>query len=477
MRAQWLFAACALTGWPVLTQAPAMQELPVGHPPLDGGMRRAPALPPAAPGSEMRDLPAGHPPIDAAAPQKPPAQLPSGHPAIKPGTEASNADDLLKKLEATPDLKNRVNSFEVGSSIGRLYYSRARYADAADFFAIALAKAEPARQLFFQERKKAVAQGTSSEGCPKEANNSLEHQTSVAQAAAKAGHHALAFACVQEALQAVLEIGDLNGNALFLTGKPAAAAEQFERVVQVSDSRAETLFAHGTVLLDSKGDDLSSLRRAKADFEKYLRLSPNGQNAAEAQLLLTRVEQALSAGGITKLAQKRAEERKTKTPVATQTPPPPTPSAPFASSGGSAGGASGASAGLLTQEMVDAVKNTERTPELEQGLAKLVQEGEDHLAHARYQEALDAYKRVVPFQPDDGRARAGMAWALLGLNRQPMAERVWSMAVQGDPAAVERLGDTLSSKGDKRGANALWAKLASSAPDYARKVSLNDKIK
>ena len=176
------------------------------------------------------------------------------------------------------------------------------------------------------------------------------------------------------------------------------------------------------------------------------------------------------------MAQRRAEERKNKTPVATQAPPP-TSSAPFASSGGSAGDPSGASARPLTQEMIDAVKNTERTPELEQGLAKLVQEGEDHLAHARYQEALDAYKRVVPFQPDNGRARAGMAWALLGLNRQPMAERVWSMAVEGDPAAVERLGDTLSSKGDVRGANALWAKLASTAPDYARKVSLNNKLK
>ena len=475
MRAQWLLAACTLTAGSVLAQAPGLQELPPGHPPLDGGIRRAPSLPPSGSGSGTQELPPGHPPIDGTAPKKAP-ELPSGHPAIKPGSDARNAEDLLKKLEATPDLKNRVNTFEIGSSIGRLYYSRARYADAAEYFAIALAKAEPARQLFLQERKKAGAQGASSEGCPKDSNDSLEHQTSVAQTAAKAGRHGAALACIQEALKPVLDIGDLTGNALFLTGNPAGAVRQYEKVLEVSDSRADTFFAHGTVLLDSKGDDLASLRRAKADFQKYPRLSPHGANAAEAQSLLTRVEQALSAGGITKLAQKRAEERKNKTPVATQAPPP-TSSAPFASSGAPAGGASGASAGPLSQEMIDAVKNTERTPELEQGLAKLVQDGEDHLAHARYQEALDAYKRVVPFQPDNGRARAGMAWALLGLNRQPMAERVWSMAVEGDPAAVERLGDTLSSKGDKRGANALWAKLASSAPDYARKVSLNNKLK
>ena len=155
MKAQWMIAAGMLMAGSVRAQSPGMQQLPPGHPPLDGGMRRAPPLPPSGSGSGMGELPAGHPPIDETVPQKAPAQLPSGHPAIKPGTEASNADDLLKKLEATPDLKNRVNSFEIGSSIGRLYYSRARYADAAEYFAIALAKAEPTRQLLFQERKKA----------------------------------------------------------------------------------------------------------------------------------------------------------------------------------------------------------------------------------------------------------------------------------------------------------------------------------
>jgi cytochrome c-type biogenesis protein CcmH/NrfG len=125
---------------------------------------------------------------------------------------------------------------------------------------------------------------------------------------------------------------------------------------------------------------------------------------------------------------------------------------------------------------MESIKNTERTPELEQGLAKLVEEGEEHLAHQRYQEALDAYKRVVPFQPDNGRAKAGMAWALVGLQRQPMADRVWSVAVETDPAAVEKLGDALAGKGDKAGAKALWKKLSESSPNYAQRSGLSAKL-
>jgi Flp pilus assembly protein TadD len=127
--------------------------------------------------------------------------------------------------------------------------------------------------------------------------------------------------------------------------------------------------------------------------------------------------------------------------------------------------------------MIDAVKNTERTPELQEGLAKLVLDAEEHLARRRFQEALDAYKRVMPFQPENGRVRAGMAWALVGLERQPMADRIWSVAVSGDPTAVDQLGDALTAKGDKSGAKALWSKLASSAPSYADRSGLRGKLK
>ncbi|HME91925.1 MAG TPA: hypothetical protein VKE49_10910, partial [Myxococcaceae bacterium] len=225
------------------------------------------------------------------------------------------------------------------------------------------------------------------------------------------------------------------------------------------------------------------------DFAAFLRLYPSSPRAEEAKKLLARTEEAIAAGGQDRLAQKRASERKTATVAAN--PPanaPPGGSATAAAptnsrAPGSANGtapAPTASSGQptpLTPEMIEAVRNTERTPELQQGLAKLVEEGEDHLAHGRYQEALDAYKRVVPFQPENGRAKAGMAWSLVRLNRQPMADRVWSVAVSGDPAAVDKLGDALAAKGDKAGAKALWAKLAEAAPTYADSSGIRAKLR
>jgi hypothetical protein len=68
-----------------------------------------------------------------------------------------------------------------------------------------------------------------------------------------------------------------------------------------------------------------------------------------------------------------------------------------------------------------------------------------------------------------------MAWALVGMNRQPMADRVWQVAVSADPAAVDKLGDTLKAKGDEKGARALWSKLAQTDPAYAQRAGLSSK--
>jgi hypothetical protein len=84
---------------------------------------------------------------------------------------------------------------------------------------------------------------------------------------------------------------------------------------------------------------------------------------------------------------------------------------------------------------------------------------------------------VVPFQPENGRAKAGMAWALVSLDKQPMAERIWGVAVGSDARAVDGLGDMLKAKGDANGAKALWSKLAGSSPDYAKAANLQAKLK
>jgi tetratricopeptide (TPR) repeat protein len=178
-----------------------------------------------------------------------------------------------------------------------------------------------------------------------------------------------------------------------------------------------------------------------------------------ARELSVRIEETVKAGGRKKWLASRAEDRKVRlsqSPAQAAAMPPDAPRP-------------------LTPEMVDAVKNTERTPELEAGLTQLVEEGEEHLARGRFQEALANYTRVVPFQPENGRAKAGMAWALVGLGR-PMGARVWSVALQSDAGAVEKLGDTLLAKGDAKGAKALWEKLAQDVPNYPNKAALQAKL-
>jgi len=438
------------------------QGLPPGHPKVDRSAS-SPAL-----SSGAGDLPPGHPKIDAqpsAAPagESKDADLPPGHPQVRPGNAPPTADQILKQLDSTPDLKNREKTFEVAFALGKLYYSHARYAEAAEYLGQATQKAEPARALYLAQRPRAAGTGSGREdACGSTAQNSLEAKTGAARQLAQKGNAAGALACLRDALEPELEVEELRANALFLTGNSPGALAGFERALAISGDRAHSLYGRALVLFDSRGDDLKALQKVKEDLAHFLRQEPTGERADYARKLLARTDEAISAGGITKLVQKKdAEPKAAPTRVASRPPAPP----------------ANQQLPPVSPEVVESIKNTERTPELQAGLAKLVEEGEDHLAHGKYQDALDAYKRVVPFQPDNGRAKAGMAWAMVGLQRQPMADRIWSVAVSGDPAAVDKLGDVLAAKGDKAGAKSLWKKLAETAPSYAQSSGLSAKLK
>jgi len=241
----------------------------------------------------------------------------------------------------------------------------------------------------------------------------------------------------------------------------------------VDPARQGSLYGRAMALVESRPDDVAALKTAKADLGAVLSGSPAPARVEMAKKTSARLDQAIAAGGFSKLIAAEAAERKAKGPPKTP------PFVARALTGGQGGPGPKPSEGPTPEQvrqMAEAAQNMPRTPEVEQGFAKLVEQGEEHLVHGRYQEALDAYKRVVPFQPENGRAKAGMAWALVGLNKQPMADRVWSVAVSSDPAAVDRLGDLLKQKGDAKGARALWEKLKASAPDYATSSGLARKL-
>ncbi len=422
----WTGAAFAQGNAPPLGPGAEEKPLPPNHPPMQA--------PPLGPGGEKQPLPPNHPPTQA-----PPL---SGAPG--------DGEDLLKRVDAAGDLSGKEKTFEVAAALGKLYYGRARYADSAKALAEAEEKGEEARALFLAQRKKAGALSSPEEaGCPAPgAGSAYQVLLTAAKEKAKAGQAKSAATCARVALDAVLEVQELRARNAMVSGDPAGALKSYDRILEVDDAHAAALFGRGAVLLETKGDDLKALGETKRSWTKYLASHPAGARAAAVRSLLGQVEVLLAAGGTTKLAQKRAEDAHLAAAKLPKAVAPPT----------------------LTPQMMEAVQNTERTPELEQGLAKLVEEGEEHLARQRFQDALDVYKRVVPFQPQNSRAQAGMAWALVGLNRQPMADRVWSVAVGTDASAVDRLGDVLLTKGDAAGAKSLWTKLSASAPAYAEKL-------
>jgi tetratricopeptide (TPR) repeat protein len=408
-------------------------------------------------------LPPGHPPIPStdagvtgAAGM---AGLPAGHPAITSGKRASSAQDILQQLDATPDLKTRPKPFEVAASVGKLYFTQGRYPDAVVYLRQALDGAAPLRALYLAERRRVTGKlpDAQAAGCPPEAAVTLGALAARAQERAKAADHATAAACALQALEPALEAGALLGNALFLGRDTSGALAAYGWVLEVDALQPLALYGRAGVHFDSRPDDVAALRSVKKDLTAFLAQWPNLPQSPQAKALLARTEALLSAGG---LAKSEAARPKPVPPSQVAATPPGPNEAPPA----------------LSADTVEAIRSTERTPELEKGLAELVQEGEEALSKGQYQAALDAYRRVVPFEPENGRAKAGMAWALVGLNRQPMADRVWSVAVQADPHAVETLGDTLLQKGNSKDARALWAKLAATAPAYAEKANLQKKL-
>ncbi|MBZ4330543.1 tetratricopeptide repeat protein [Corallococcus interemptor] len=437
-------------------------SLPPGHPTIPPGTQASPAGMGAGANAATGALPPGHPTMPAGSPVAPGTPLPSGHPTVDANKLPPSAEELMKQLDSSEGLREREKTFEIASSLGKLYYTNGRNAEALAYLGQAQAKADGVRSLFLASRKKlgkAAIPTPEAANCGFTPGQALDAMAAVAQARAKSGDTAGAAACAGAALVPAVDVDVLMGNALYLGGDSAKALKAYERVLEVEPQHEEALYAHSSLLFETQGENLPALGAARQGFDALVQAHPNSQRAPMARELSVRIQEIAKAGGRKKWLQSRAEDRKVRLSQSTAQAAAMPPDAPRP----------------LTPEMVDAVKNTERTPELEAGLTKLVEEGEEHLARGRYQEALANYTRVVPFQPENGRAKAGMAWALVGLGR-PMGARVWSVALESDAGAVEKLGDTLLAKGDAKGARALWEKLAQDVPNYPNKAALQAKL-
>jgi tetratricopeptide (TPR) repeat protein len=350
---------------------------------------------------------------------------------------APSADDLVKKLDASPDLKGRDKPFEISVSLARLYFGQGRYREAASFYEQAVAKAAPTKALYLQFRKQTAPVNVA--GCEIAPGNEMGVLTDKALAKQKAKDLAGAAGCARNAVQGLLEAEVQLGHSQFLSGDPAAALATYTKSLESFEQNVDARYSRGALLLDWRGDDVASLNLAKADFETFLREAPKSPKAREASLFLERTIAAIAAGGASKLAPPPVVVR---APVAVADQPP-----------------------VLSKEVMEAFQNAPRTPELQEKFAKALDDAEASLAKGQFLAALDGYKTVMPYQPENPRVRAGMAWSLFKLGK-PMAERVWGVATQ-DPEAVAKLGDALKKQGNEEEAKAVWQRLAQSVPAFA----------
>lgn len=378
--------------------------------------------------------------------------LPPNHPPPS-GKPAPSADELINKLDSTAGLKEKDKPFEIASSLGRLYFGQGRYADALVFYKQAAAGADAARTLFLAQRKLAGSKALptpASVGCEVKADSTLVGLYDTAKTLA-GKNPAGATACLRAALAPLMDVEVALGNTQFLLGDAPAALATYTRALETFDSNAAARYGRGAATLDVFGDDVAALNRAKADLERSLADAPTSPQAANAKRLLARTNAAIAAGGLSKLTV-TAEQ------VAAVAPAPPTPVARPAGQ-----------PPVLSKETMDAFENAPRTPEMEANFAKLVSDAEEHVARGRFTDALGAYKQVMPFQPNNARLRAGMAWTMIRLNRQPMADNVWRAAAE-NPDAIVEFGDVLKAKGDVEGAKAVWQRLKDTVPGAAAKL-------
>lgn len=374
--------------------------------------------------------------------------LPPNHPPPA-GKPAPSADELIQKLDSTAGLKDKDKPFEIAASLGRLYFGQGRFADALTFYKQALDGAEKSRALFLAQRKLVSGKALpapASVGCEVKVDSTLAALTEKAQALATAKNAAGAVSCLRAALAPAMEVEVTYGNIQFLQGDAAGAITTYTHALEAFEANVDARYARAAATLDTFGDDPAALARAKADFERFLADAPTSPRATNAKRLLTRTNEAIAAGGLSKLTV-------TTEAIAAAAPPKPAAGQPP----------------VLSKEVMEAFQNAPRTAEMENNFAKLISDAEEHLARGRFQDALTAYKQVMPYQPENARLRAGMAWTMIKLNRQPMADNVWRVATQ-TPDAVAELGDALKAKGDVEGAKAVWQRLKESVPSYAPKL-------
>jgi tetratricopeptide (TPR) repeat protein len=401
-----------------------------------------------------------------------PAATPADAARPQASGEATDSKALLAQVDQlSGQLKDRPKSFEVLAALGNLYYENNRFLDAVDSFRQALALSAPAESQAEALRK---AGTRPAKDLPLECRRSgpgYGFEQIVAAARSLDAPHRLK--CLDTAIEPALAVRARRANALYLVGNPDAALAEHRKLLEESPDYPESLFFVGAVTLEESRGDKKKLEEGKKYWRRLLAVAPDHSRADLVRKSLPRVDEMFakpkevaSAGGLPP-----------GHPVPGNHPPvggnePAAPMAP-------GGAPSDRTDPDAVAAVADAVKNTERTPELEQGLDKLTAQAEQLLDQDKFQEARDAIVRVMPMRPGDARTAAIMGGAMRGLGRTEMAERTLSVALKNDPRqprALYEMGRLRASLGDKPGAGEAFRALQAADPGFARAHGVEEQL-
>lgn len=376
---------------------------------------------------------------------------------LGPDTDSAQ---LLAAVEQLKDqLREKPRDYNVNLALGNLFYDNARYIEAIQFFSDAEQIAAEARERLTalvtagalpQSGAKApescVLDSSATSGQPR----SLE--AIVAEAKALDGTDAkAAVACWAQLQPTVSSLHARRGNSWYLIGNPRKAKEDHDAALGVDPNHAEALFFSGALLLEQARGDEKMLEEGQAYWKRLLEIAPDHSRAELVRRTLPRVRELFGRPPMAAGAMPAGH------PPAAGGMPPGHPPA-------DGGTATAAALPAVSAEMQQAMAAVERTPELEAQLDAKIVEGEKLLAEGKWQEALDAFRSVMPLRPS-GPVALGLGIALRELGR-PTAEMVLRQASQLPQADVPRARFELARLLEKTNVNearAIYAELAKDA--------------
>ena len=356
------------------------------------------------------------------APPEPPAPKVA---ATDAGTPAdlgtADSKSLLSMVEAIKgQLKDRPRDFSINVALGNLYYDNGRFIEAVQYFteAFELIAASEKHVAGLVATKALPTKTPVPEACKFDRPGDEEHAKGLRQRTLEsiastgtqleAGDPKGALACWGQLVLPLANIHAKRGNAWYLVGNSDKARQDHTAALALDPNNAEALFFSGAITLELSRGEPAKLAEGKRFWEKLLKVAPDSSRASMVKETLPKVDELFGPHAQDPMAG--------HPPVAGESRQ--MPQGP----------------GPLPAGVAEAAANVPRTAETEAALDKMTADAEALLGKGEWQQALDAFKGVMPLKPS-GRLALGMGIALRELGK-PTAERVLMQATQmpgGDP--------------------------------------------